>query len=60
MVRRWERTTAVNFRFTAKFPKVITHDKRLENVDKELDQFFQAMNPLHDKKERIEFMPYLS
>ncbi len=49
MVRRWERTTPVNFRFTAKFPKVITRDKRLENVDKELDQFFQAMQPLYEK-----------
>ena len=37
MVRKWERTTPVNFRFTAKFPKVITHDTRLQNVDIELD-----------------------
>ncbi|MGH9877759.1 MAG: DUF72 domain-containing protein, partial [Nitrososphaerales archaeon] len=49
MVRKWERTTTVNFRFTAKFPKIITHDKRLENVDIELDRFFEAMQPLHEK-----------
>ncbi len=49
MVKRWAGTTSNNFRFTAKFPKVITHDKRLENVDRELDQFFQAIEPLHEK-----------
>ena len=31
--------TQDNFRFTAKFPKVITHDKCLKNVDKELELF---------------------
>ena len=36
MVKNWERRTPDNFRFTAKFPKVITHDKRFKNVEKEL------------------------
>ncbi|MGH9922456.1 MAG: DUF72 domain-containing protein [Nitrososphaerales archaeon] len=49
MVRKWERTTPINFRFTAKFPKTITHDKRLDNIDIELDKFFEAMQPLHEK-----------
>ncbi|MFQ5941761.1 MAG: DUF72 domain-containing protein [Nitrososphaerales archaeon] len=49
MVRKWARTTPENFRFTAKFPKVITHDKRLENVDRELDEFLQAIVPLNEK-----------
>ncbi len=49
MVKRWAATTSDSFRFTAKFPKVITHDKRLENVDRELGLFFQAMEPLHEK-----------
>jgi len=48
-VRKWERTAPSDFKFTAKFPKVITHDKKLENVDKELDQFFTAMKPLQEK-----------
>jgi uncharacterized protein YecE (DUF72 family) len=38
-----------NFKFTAKFPKAITHDKRLLNVDKELERFFDAMGPLENK-----------
>jgi DNA-binding beta-propeller fold protein YncE len=30
MVRDWDRRTPKNFRFTAKFPKIITHDKRFK------------------------------
>jgi uncharacterized protein YecE (DUF72 family) len=29
MVKNWYNRTPENFRFTAKFPNVITHDKRL-------------------------------
>jgi uncharacterized protein YecE (DUF72 family) len=36
-------------RFTAKFPKVITHDKRLKDVSRELEYFIQSMLPLKDK-----------
>jgi len=49
MVKNWAMKTPKNFKFTAKFPKVITHDKRLLNVDKELEYFFDAMGPLEDK-----------
>jgi len=33
MVRNWNRRTPNNFRFTAKFPKIITHEKRFKNVE---------------------------
>src|SRR5919202_184009 len=46
MVKSWYKKTPEHFRFTAKFPKVITHDKRLKNADKELEYFFI---PLYDK-----------
>jgi uncharacterized protein YecE (DUF72 family) len=37
-------------RFTAKFPKVITHDNRLKNVDEDqLDFFFDSMSELKEK-----------
>jgi uncharacterized protein YecE (DUF72 family) len=49
MVKNWNKRTPDNFRFTAKFPKVITHDKRFKNVEKELDLFYQRMEPLKDK-----------
>jgi uncharacterized protein YecE (DUF72 family) len=48
-VKNWFKKTPENFRFTAKFPKVITHDKRLKNVSKELEHFHQTMLPLKDK-----------
>jgi uncharacterized protein YecE (DUF72 family) len=49
MVKQWLKKTQEDFRFTAKFPKVITHDKRLKNVDNELQLFFKAIEPLCDK-----------
>jgi len=48
-VKNWSKKTPDSFRFSAKFPKVITHDKRLKDVSRELEYFFQAMLPLQDK-----------
>jgi hypothetical protein len=45
MVKNWHKRSTHNFRFTAKFPKIITHDKRLKDVDTELGRFFEAMRP---------------
>jgi uncharacterized protein YecE (DUF72 family) len=49
MVKNWCKKTPDHFRFTAKFPKVITHDKRLKDVGKELELFFSSMIYLEDK-----------
>ena len=49
MVNNWAKRTPKNFKFTAKFPGIITHEKRLKYVDKELDQFFDAISPLYEK-----------
>jgi uncharacterized protein YecE (DUF72 family) len=49
MVKNWFKKTPEHFRFTAKFPKVITHDKHLKNISKELEYFHKAMLPLEDK-----------
>jgi len=48
-VKNWFKKTPDNFRFTAKFPKVITHDKRLKDVSRELASFIQSMLPLKEK-----------
>jgi uncharacterized protein YecE (DUF72 family) len=48
-VKNWYRKTPRSFKFTAKFPRIITHDKRLKEVHKELEQFFEAIGPLSDK-----------
>jgi uncharacterized protein YecE (DUF72 family) len=49
MAKNWCKKTPAHFRFTAKFPKVITHDKRLKDVEKELELFFSSMVYLEDK-----------
>ena len=49
MVKNWNRRTPHNFRFTAKFPKIITHDKKFQNVEKDLELFYERMEPLKEK-----------
>lgn len=49
MVKNWNRRTPSNFRFTIKFPKIITHEKRFKNVEKELSLFYENMESLKDK-----------
>ena len=61
MVQNWTNRTPDNFRFTAKFPKVITHEKKFRNVENELSQFYEAMIPLKKKLLAllIQLPPYL-
>jgi uncharacterized protein YecE (DUF72 family) len=61
MVKNWARRTPADFKFSAKFPKVITHDKKFKNVEKELTLFYEAMKPLKDKLLAllIQFPPYV-
>ena len=49
MVKNWFKKTPDNFRFTAKFPKVITHDKHLMDIDKEVEVLPNNIEPLHEK-----------
>jgi uncharacterized protein YecE (DUF72 family) len=49
MVRNWAKKTPGNFRFTAKFPKVITHDKHLVDVYEEVDLFLKNIEPRQKK-----------
>ncbi|HSF49163.1 MAG TPA: DUF72 domain-containing protein [Nitrososphaeraceae archaeon] len=49
MVNNWNKRTSDSFRFAVKFPKVITHDKRLKDVGKDIEQFYDAMEPLYKK-----------
>jgi uncharacterized protein YecE (DUF72 family) len=49
LVKNWDKRTPENFRFTAKFPKIITHDKKFKNVQKDLELFYRRMEPLKDK-----------
>ena len=49
MANNWNKRTPENFKFAVKFPKVITHDKRLNDVEKDIKQFYEAMEQLYDK-----------
>jgi uncharacterized protein YecE (DUF72 family) len=61
MVKNWARKTPPDFRFTAKFPKVITHDKKFKNIENELSLFHEVMKPLREKLIAllIQFPPYV-
>ena len=48
MTRKWFNDTPENFIFTAKLPKIITHDNRLK-PNSYLDQFLNSIKPLKSK-----------
>jgi uncharacterized protein YecE (DUF72 family) len=49
MVKNWSKKTPSHFRFTAKFPKVMTYDKRLKDIEKKRELFFSSMVHFEDK-----------
>jgi uncharacterized protein YecE (DUF72 family) len=49
MTKRWASLTPDDFRFTAKFPRSITHEKRLADPERHLRYFFDIMRPLRRK-----------
>jgi len=49
IVRRWDTDTPRHFRFTAKFPSIITHEKRLERVNSEVFSFLASLSPIYEK-----------
>ena len=48
-VQQWREVTPEHFRFTAKFPQIITHEKILQDVAHETLQFLDTMSLLGDK-----------
>lgn len=48
-IQKWDKDTPANFRFAAKFPKQITHDKMLQDVAQETALFLDTMNQLGTK-----------
>jgi uncharacterized protein YecE (DUF72 family) len=49
IVRRWNTDTPRHFRFTAKFPSIITHEKRLDRVNSEVFSFLSSLAPIYEK-----------
>jgi uncharacterized protein YecE (DUF72 family) len=48
-VQSWARNTPPGFRFAAKLPKEITHERYLRDTEPVLHGFLEAMSPLGDK-----------
>ncbi len=61
-VRSWKDKTPEDFKFSLKFPKVITHEKKLEDVIKPLSILFYSLEPLIEKTLTllIQLPPFLS
>lgn len=49
MVMRWKMDTPKDFRFSFKFPKLISHVYKLQNCQKEVTHFFGSLEPLLEK-----------
>jgi uncharacterized protein YecE (DUF72 family) len=49
MVEAWYRRTPADFRFAAKVPKLITHEKMLHDAQGDLQQFTEVMGGLGEK-----------
>lgn len=49
MVAGWAANTPDDFRFTAKFPKRITHDHKLRDIERPLGWFYSAFDELASK-----------
>ncbi len=49
MVAAWAERTPDDFVFTAKMPKLITHELRLRNCRRELDAFLGSLRPMGEK-----------
>ena len=49
IVRKWSTDTPRHFKFTAKFPSIITHEKKLDKIDSEVFTFLTSLLPIHKK-----------
>jgi uncharacterized protein YecE (DUF72 family) len=48
-VEKWQKNTPPEFRFTAKMPRVITHEKAMTDCLGEMELFYSALAPLKEK-----------
>ena len=50
VVQNWARRTPADFKFTVKFPKVVTHEKRSDySLNENISDFLEVMGPLQKK-----------
>lgn len=48
-VKKWNYDTPKNFEFTSKFPKIVTHEKRLRDVKHKIIEFLASIRPIKQK-----------
>lgn len=48
MVEGWVKNSPIGFKFSPKLPRIITHEKKLEDVESYLSQFLDLIKPLSD------------
>jgi Uncharacterized conserved protein len=53
IVRKWNIDTPRHFKFTAKFPSIITHEKKLERINSEIFSFLSSLIPIHEKFQHL-------
>ena len=53
VVRHWAESVPDDFRFMFKLPREITHDRKLRDCGKEVDDFLRAMTPIHHAMEPV-------
>jgi uncharacterized protein YecE (DUF72 family) len=49
ITKKWHSETPPHFRFTAKLPRIITHENNLQNASVYVEQFLESMKPLGSK-----------
>ncbi|MDH3617720.1 MAG: DUF72 domain-containing protein [Nitrosopumilus sp.] len=49
ITKKWNLDTPDSFRFTAKFPSVITHENKLKNVKEQVFKFLSSLTPMYEK-----------
>jgi uncharacterized protein YecE (DUF72 family) len=48
-VQSWEEQVPTGFKFSAKFPRIITHERMLRDCEKQAERFITTMSQLHEK-----------
>ena len=49
VAQRWAESTPDDFRFMFKFPKEVTHERKLRNCESVVSNFFSVLEPCFDK-----------
>ena len=49
ITKKWNTDTQDTFAFTAKFPSIITHEKKLKNVKEYVFKFLFSLTPMYEK-----------